>query len=159
MKSGKLINSGIPILCGTLLALMVLLTFLQIVLRQFFNYTFNWSDEVSQFFMSWNALFGIIWVTKNGQHLNTGIKLHKKLKERQIALIDAILALFIAAIAAIVAYQTLIASFSAMGTESLSLGWLKMGYVYLALPLAMLSVCYYYLKSFFQKLALIFKND
>jgi TRAP-type C4-dicarboxylate transport system permease small subunit len=159
LKLEKLINSGIPILCGTLLFVMVLLTFLQIVLRQFFNYTFNWSDEVAQFCMSWNALFGIIWVTKNGQHLNTGLKLHKKLNIKQIALIDAGLALFISVVSAIVAYHTAIASFSALGTDSLSLGWIKMGYVFFALPLAMLGVCYYYLKSFLKKLASLFKKD
>jgi TRAP-type C4-dicarboxylate transport system permease small subunit len=156
MRFGKFINLGIPILCGILLLIMVLLTFLQIVLRQFFNYTLNWSDEVAQFCMSWNALFGMIWVTKNDQHINAGFKLHKKLNEKQIAFIDAILALFIAIIAAIVAYQTAIASFSAMGTESLSLSWIKMGYVYLPLPITMLSVSYYYIKIFLKKMIPIF---
>ena len=92
MKSEKLINSGIPILCGVLLILIVSLTFLQIVLRQFFKFSLNWSDEVSQFCMTWMVLFGSIWATKNGQHLNTGFKLHKKLNKRLSGLIDGILA-------------------------------------------------------------------
>jgi TRAP-type C4-dicarboxylate transport system permease small subunit len=151
MKLGKIVNSGIPILCGTLLFLMVLFTFLQIILRQFFNFTFNWSDEVAQFCMSWNALFGLIWATKNDQHLNTGIKLHRKLNEKQIQMIDGFLALFAAVIVAVVAYQTAIFSFAAMKIESLSLSWIKMGYIFIVTPIAMLGVCYYFLKNFFMK--------
>jgi TRAP-type C4-dicarboxylate transport system permease small subunit len=159
MKLAKIINFGIPILCGVLLVLMVTLTFLQIVLREFFNSGIAWSDDVSQFCMTWLALFGSIWLTKNGQHLNTGIKLHQKLNERQICLIDGILALVIAITAAVVAYQSAIFSFSAMVIKSTSVSWLKMGYVFIALPLAMLATCYYYLKSFFKNLASIFKKN
>jgi TRAP-type C4-dicarboxylate transport system permease small subunit len=158
MKIEKLINSGIPILSGTLLGIIVLLTFLQIVLRGIFNYTFNWSDEVSQFLASWMVLFGSIWVTKYNRHLNTGLKLHQKLNERQIYLIDGILALIIAIIVAMVAYQSTIFTFLSMDGESLSLRWLKMGYVFIPLPLAMLFICYYYLKSFFKNIWLVFKK-
>jgi TRAP-type C4-dicarboxylate transport system permease small subunit len=159
VKLNKLIDFGIPILGGVLLGLMVLLTFGQIVLRELFNFSIPWSDEVSQFCMTWLALFGSIWVTKNNQHLNTGIKLHQKLNERQICLIDSVLALFIVIIAAVVAYQTAIFSITAMGIEILTLSWLKVGYAVIALPLFMLAVCCYYLKSFFKNLARIFKKD
>jgi C4-dicarboxylate transporter DctQ subunit len=159
MKLEKIIDSGVPILCIALLMIIVILTFLQIILRQFFNYTFNWSDEVSQFCMTWLALFGSIWATKNSQHLNTGFKLHKKLNKRQNYLIDSVLALVIAGVSAVVAYQSAIFSFAAMGVESLSLPWLKMGYVFIVLPLAMLAFCYYHLKSFFKNFSGIFKKD
>jgi TRAP-type C4-dicarboxylate transport system permease small subunit len=159
MKSGKLINSSISIFCGGLLLVMVVITFLQIVLREGFNFTFNWSDEVAQFCMMWLVCFGSIWATKNDEHLNIGIKLQQKLPERRICLIDSILALIIIGSVAVVVYQTAIVSFSSMSMESLSLHWLKMGYVYIALPFTMLWVCYYYLKSFFKNLARIFKKD
>ena len=159
MKLGKLINSGIPILCGVMLVLMVALTFLQIVFREVFDFSMNWSDEIEQFSMTWLTLFGSILITKNDQHINTGIKLHQKLNERQICLIDGILALVIAGSAAVIVYQSAIFSFTAMGIASLSLSWLKMGYVFIALPLAMLAVFYYYLKSFFKNLAFILKKD
>jgi TRAP-type C4-dicarboxylate transport system permease small subunit len=159
MKLEKIINFGIPILAGVLLLLMVLVTFLQIVLREFFNFSLNWSDEVSQFCMTWLALFGSIWVTKNDQHLNTGLKLHRKLNEKQVCLIDGILALLIVIIAAVVTYQTAIFSFSAMSIESLSLYWIKMGYIFIALPILMLAVFYYYLKNLFKNVLFIFKKD
>jgi TRAP-type C4-dicarboxylate transport system permease small subunit len=138
---------------------MIVFTFLQIILRQFFSFSLNWSDEVSQFCMSWLTLFGSIWVTKNNQHINTGLKLHRKLTKRQICLIDGVLALLIAIIAAVVAYQTALFSFMSMGISSLSLNWLKMGYIFIVLPLAMLAVFYYCLKSFFKNFACVFKKD
>jgi TRAP-type C4-dicarboxylate transport system permease small subunit len=159
MKSEKLIDFGIPILCGTLLFIIVTLTFLQIILRQFFEFTFNWSDEVAQFCMTWLALFGSIWATKNNQHLNTGLRLHNKFKERKVHLIDGILALIIGGAIAVAAYQNLMFVFAVINTESLSLPWLKMGYVFIALPLTMLALSYYYLKSFFKNFRCIFKKD
>jgi TRAP-type C4-dicarboxylate transport system permease small subunit len=159
MKLEKLINSFIPIFGGVLLVVIVLLTFLQIVLRQFFDFTFNWSDEVAQFCMTWLALFGSIWATKNNQHLNTGLKLHQRFNERQICLIDSILALVISSIGGMVAYQSAIFAFSSMSADSLSLPWLKMGYVFVAVPFFMLAVCYYYLKSFCKNIRVIFKRQ
>lgn len=159
MKLEKLINIGIPILCGVLISLIILFSFLQIFLRQFFNFSFNWTDEVSQFCMMWLALFGSIWLTKKDQHLNTGLKLHQKLNERQICLVDSILALVIAFIAGVAAYQTAIFSLTTMDNGSLSLNWLKMGYIFMALPLAMLAACYYYLKRFYKTIRSYLKKE
>jgi TRAP-type C4-dicarboxylate transport system permease small subunit len=158
MKFEKVINLVIPIFGGVLLLIMVGLTFVQIVLREFFDYTFNWSDEVAQFCMSWLALFGSIWVTQNNLHLNTGLKLHRKLNKKLICLIDSILALLVVVIAVVVAYQGVIYSLMTMNQASLSLTWIKMGCVFIALPLFMLAVCYYYLKSFFENMTRIFKK-
>jgi C4-dicarboxylate transporter DctQ subunit len=158
MKLEKIINSGIPVFSGALLLLIILFTFIQIVLRLFFKFSFNWSDEVSQFCLSWMILLGSIWVSKHEKHINTGFKLHKKLSKRQVCLIDGILELIIVGSAAVVAYQSAIFAFSTMDTESLSLSWIKMGYIFIALPIAMMAVCYYYLKSFFKNFARIFRR-
>jgi TRAP-type C4-dicarboxylate transport system permease small subunit len=159
MKLEKIVDTGIPIFGGILLLLMVSLTFLQIVLREFFEFSLNWSDEVAQFCMSWLALFGSIWVTKNSHHLNTGIKLHQKLNKKIVCLIDGILDLLIASIALVVSYQTALFAFSTMVIDSLSVPWLKMGYIFIALPIFMLAVIYYYIKSFFEKMIGIFRKD
>jgi C4-dicarboxylate transporter DctQ subunit len=159
MKFEKITNSIIPIFGGIMLLTIVMLTFLQIVLREFFGFSLSWSDEVVQFCISWLTLFGSIWVTQNNRHLNTGLKLHQKLNEKLIYLIDSILALLIATIAVVVAYQTAIFSLKAMDFESFSFSWLKMGYVFIAVPVFMLAVCYYYLKSFFDNITHMFKKD
>jgi C4-dicarboxylate transporter DctQ subunit len=159
MKLEKLVNPGMRMFGGVLLLLIVILSFLQIILREVFSFTFNWSDEVSQFGMTWLTLFGSIWVTKNGQHLNTGLKLHQKFNEKQICLIDGVLALMVAAATAVVAYQSAIFAWTTMEIQSMSLPWLKMGYVFIALPFTMLILCYYHLKYFFKSLAFIVKKE
>jgi TRAP-type C4-dicarboxylate transport system permease small subunit len=158
MKLGKLVNFGIPIFGGMLLVAMIAITFLQIILRELCTFSLNWSDEVTQFCMTWLTLFGSIWVTKNNQHLTTGLKLQQKLNGRQVHLIESILDLVIAGFTAVVAYQSAIYSFALMAAEAVSLPWIKMGFVYIALPIAMLAMCYYHLKSFLLNLKLIFKK-
>jgi TRAP-type C4-dicarboxylate transport system permease small subunit len=155
----KLINSGIPILCGVLLIFIVLLIFVQIVFREFFCFNFNWTDEIAQFCMTWLSLLGLIWANENDRHLKTGLKLHKKLNKRLIGLIDSVIALIIVGIAAVVTYQSLIFTMMEMGHESLSLPWLKMGYVFIVLPIAMFATCCSYLKIFFIDLTTVFKKD
>jgi TRAP-type C4-dicarboxylate transport system permease small subunit len=157
MKLEKLINYGIPNLCGVLLILMVSFVFVQIVGREIFNFSFNWSDEGAQFCMMWMVLLGSIYLTKHGQHINTGLKAHQKLNRRLIGLIDCILALATVGSASVVAYQSAIFAFS--GFKAVSLPWFNMVYVYIAVPIFMLALGYYYLKNFFKNLARIFKKD
>jgi C4-dicarboxylate transporter DctQ subunit len=159
MKFNKLLDSGIPIFSGVLLILMVTFTFLQIILRELFSFSLNWSDEATQFSMVWMVLFGSIWLTKHDQHISTGFKLHQKFNKRLIYLIDGIIALVTVVSAAVVAYQSALFVLVTITYESKSLPWLKMGYVYIALPIFMLTLSYYYLKSFLKNLALIFKKD
>jgi TRAP-type C4-dicarboxylate transport system permease small subunit len=159
MKVFKIIDSGIPILGGILFLFTVIITFLQIILREFFDFSLNWSDEITQFCITWIVLFGSIWATKNNQHLNVGVKLHQKLNSRQALLIDSVLEFLIAIVAAVAAYRGAIYSFSSMNTEALSISWMKMGYVFIALPIAMMTLCYYHLKSFFKNVWLIFKKN
>jgi TRAP-type C4-dicarboxylate transport system permease small subunit len=159
MKVEKHFNSCISNFCAGLLLLIVGFTFLQVFLREFFNCGLLWIDEVSRFCMVWMGLFGSIWVTNSNKHLNVGLKLHKKLDKRLVYLIDGIFALFIVIIAAVVAYQTAIFTSTSMSMASTSLNWLKMGYVFIAVPVAMLALAYYYLKSFFKNLRSLFKRD
>jgi TRAP-type C4-dicarboxylate transport system permease small subunit len=159
MKQEKLINTIIPNFIAGMLLLLTALTFLQVVLREFYNFGLPWIDEVSRFSMIWVGLFGSIWITKNNQHLNVGLRLHKKLNKKLVDLIDGLSALFIAVIALVAAYQTAIFAFMSMSTSSSSLGWLKLGYVFIALPLAMLALTYYYLKSFLKNFRRTFKKN
>jgi TRAP-type C4-dicarboxylate transport system permease small subunit len=158
MKLEKIINFGIPILCGALLILMLSLTFGQIVLREFFNFSLTWSDEISQFCMTWLALFGSIWLDKNNRQLNTGLKLHQKFNKRLVCLIDSILALTIVIFTAVGAYQGVLYVFITLNQASLSLDWLKMGYVFIAVPIFMLGGCYYYLKKFLKNVSSLFQK-
>jgi TRAP-type C4-dicarboxylate transport system permease small subunit len=159
MKFEKFINSFVPILCGVLLVVIVVVTFAQIVLRNFFDSGLPWYDDVSQFSMSWLALFGSMWATQNHQHLDTGLKLHRKFNKKLYCLTEGLLALLIVGSAVLLAYQSTVFCLTSMSVSSIALPWLKMGYVFIALPLAMLFLCYYYLRSFFKNLVRIFKED
>jgi TRAP-type C4-dicarboxylate transport system permease small subunit len=159
MKLNKIVNSLIPVLCGALLVVMVALTFLQIIFREFYDFSMSWSDEVSQFCMTWMVLLGLIWVTKNNQHLNTGLKLHKKLNERQICLIDSLLTLIVAVVTGVIAYHSAIFSLRQWDMESLSISWVKLGYIFVVLPIAMLALCYYYSKDFLKNLGRFFTKE
>lgn len=158
MKLEKIVDYGIRIFSGVMLVGMVAVTFLQIVLREIFHYSLNWSDEITQYCMTWLALVGSIWVTKNNRHLNTGFKLYEKLNGRQVRLIDSILALLIAGVAAVVTYQSAMFACSSMNVDSLALPGFKLGYIFIAIPLFMVTVCYYYLKIFIKNVACVFKR-
>jgi C4-dicarboxylate transporter DctQ subunit len=160
MKLEKLIDCGIPIFNGVLLAIMVISTFLQIIGREFFGYSFSWVEKIVQFCLMWLALIGSIWLTKNNRHMNTGLKLHQKLNKRLVCLIDGIVALVIAIVTAVVVYQTVIFTFMTRGGVFDGVpSWLKMEYVFSVLPLAMVAFCYYYLKNFFRNLVFFLKKD
>jgi C4-dicarboxylate transporter DctQ subunit len=159
MKLVKIIDSGIPILCGLLLIGIVLLTFMQIVMREMFDFSLVWGDEVSQFCMTWLILIGSIWITKNDQHMNTGLKMHQKLNKRQIYLIDSLLALLIVVVAMLVAYRSTIFAFQQLNTGSCTVPWIKMGYVFAGVPFAMLALSYYNFKNVFKNLVRILHKD
>jgi TRAP-type C4-dicarboxylate transport system permease small subunit len=159
MKLEKLVDSGISIICGALLVVICTVNFTQIVLRNIFNTGLVWYDDVSQFSMSWLVLFSAIWLTKNNRHLSVGLKLHQKLNKRVVYLIDGILELMIAIIVVVLAYQSAVFAFLAMDIQAVALPWVKMGCVYMMLPIAMLGVFYYSIKSFFRNLAFVFKKD
>jgi TRAP-type C4-dicarboxylate transport system permease small subunit len=159
MKLGKIIDVGIPILGGVLLVLIVVCSFLPVILREFFKFGFVWFDDLSQYCMVWMIYVGSIWVTKNNQHLCIGVKLHRNLNKRLVCLIDGILALLIVISVTSIAYNSAIFFLSRLGLESMTIPCIKMGYVYIALPLAMLALGYYYLQSFIKNVLHIFKKD
>jgi C4-dicarboxylate transporter DctQ subunit len=157
MKTDKIVDFGIPILSGVLLILMVTFIFSQIVVREIFNFSFNWSAEGAQFCMMWMVLLGSIYLTRHDQHINTGLKVHQRLNKRLVALIDCILALATVGSVSVVTYQSAIFAFS--GFRAVSLPWFNMVYVYIAVPIFMLDLGYDYLIKFFKNLVLIFKKD
>jgi TRAP-type C4-dicarboxylate transport system permease small subunit len=159
MKLEKIVNYGIPIFAGVMLIEMVGVTFLQIVLREFFDYNFNWSDEITQYCMMWLTFIGSIWVTKYERHISTGIKFQSKLSPRLVSLIDSFLELVIVGVAAVVAYQNTIFSIDSLSMDSTAIPGLKMGWIFIVLPVFMLTVCYYYTKKFFKDLVRVFKKD
>ncbi len=57
------------ILIATLLAIMILLAFAQIVLRNFFATGFSWGDSLVRYLVVWVGFVGAAIATKEGKHI------------------------------------------------------------------------------------------
>ena len=55
-------------ICRTLLAGFVCLLFMQIVSRQFFDYSFSWTEELSVYMFVWFVFFGASYAAKLAAH-------------------------------------------------------------------------------------------
>ncbi|MDT3670132.1 MAG: TRAP transporter small permease [Aromatoleum sp.] len=55
-------------LCETLLAFFVLLLFVQILLRQFFQYSLPWGEELATYMFVWFAYLGAVVAAKMSAH-------------------------------------------------------------------------------------------
>ncbi len=55
-------------ICQTLLVSFVVILFAQIVSREFFHYTFSWSEELSTYMFVWFVFFGASYAAKLGAH-------------------------------------------------------------------------------------------
>lgn len=63
------IESVVDVFMKSFLALMGILTFSNIVLRYFFNYSITWTEEMSRFLFVWLIFLGAIGALKDGNHL------------------------------------------------------------------------------------------
>lgn len=75
-----------------LLALMVLITFSQVIARDFFNTSWGSALELTQVLFAWLILFGMSYGIKKGIHLGVDIFIHKfsGLTFRLLALLGAL---------------------------------------------------------------------
>ncbi|MGB0893538.1 MAG: TRAP transporter small permease [Parashewanella sp.] len=64
----KHVNNAEEYFCALLLALFVMLLFAQIVLRQLFQYSIPWGDEVATYMFVWFAYLGAVVAAKMSAH-------------------------------------------------------------------------------------------
>ncbi|KON79605.1 TRAP transporter small permease [Azoarcus sp. PA01] len=64
----KFVSNIEEYLCETLLALFVLLLFVQILLRQFFQYSLPWGEELATYMFVWFAYLGAVVAAKMSAH-------------------------------------------------------------------------------------------
>ncbi|MGF1876421.1 TRAP transporter small permease [Photobacterium frigidiphilum] len=64
----KHLNNIEEYMCALLLAVFVILLFLQILLRQFFQYSIPWGDEVATYMFVWFAYLGAVVAAKMSAH-------------------------------------------------------------------------------------------
>lgn len=64
----KLLDNVENILCQLLLVTFVLLLFAQIILRNLFNYSLPWGDELATYAFVWFAYLGAVYAAKKSAH-------------------------------------------------------------------------------------------
>jgi len=83
-----------------LLTVMTLITFVQVVARYVFNYSFVWALELVTFLFAWLIFLGISYGVRVGSHIGVDalVRLLSPAKARAVAIVATVLCLVYAAI-------------------------------------------------------------
>lgn len=143
-KLDKILESVLSLLLG----LMVLNVLWQVGSRYLLNDPSAFTDELSRYLLIWVGLLGAAYASGKGMHVSIEL-LERKLDDRQ----KRFQQIFIQFVVAIFAILVLISGGIRLVYISFKLGQtssamqLSLGYVYLALPLSGLLICYYSLSD------------
>jgi TRAP-type C4-dicarboxylate transport system permease small subunit len=121
-----------------LLSLMTLFIFMQVVYRYVLRQPLSWSEELSRYLFSAITLFGAVLLYRDNKHINmTLLKDLIKNKTAKTA-VDIFAALLVLFFLGVVIRYGFPMSFKMLNLNSFSSSmiWLKMGYVYLLLPVS-----------------------
>ena len=123
-------------ICRTLLALFVLLLFAQIVSREFFGYSFSWSEELATYMFVWFVFFGASYAARLSAHNRVTFQF-KALPKKLVNVIEGIADLFWLVFNVYFIYLSFNFVFFKMNLfwKSQTLG-VPMKYIYLILPIA-----------------------
>jgi TRAP-type C4-dicarboxylate transport system permease small subunit len=72
-RVGFLIRNLEEIVCGFLLASIIVVMFLDVVLRYLFKSPFLWTDEYTRLALIWMTFTGVIVAVKKGTHINVDV--------------------------------------------------------------------------------------
>ena len=140
---------------AALLFFVVALTSFQILGRLVFQVYLPWGDEVSRFAAIWMTFVGAVYLMKTHAHLSVGIRLQSELHPRVAAGIDAFVDVCIGSISLIAAYHTALFAWASMDYRASSLVWLRMGLVFLAVPVGMAAIACLSLRDLYRHLGLM----
>ena len=123
-------------ICRTLLAIFVVLLFAQILSREFFGYSFSWSEELATYMFVWFVFFGASYAARLSAHNRVTFQF-KAMPKKMVHIIEGIADLFWLAFNVYFVYLSFNFVFFKMNAfwKSQTLG-IPMKYVYLILPLA-----------------------
>ena len=123
-------------ICRTLLAIFVLLLFAQILSREFFGYSFSWSEELATYMFVWFVFFGASYAARLSAHNRVTFQF-KALPTKVVHVIEGIADLFWLAFNVYFVYLSFNFVFFKMNAfwKSQTLG-VPMKYVYMILPIA-----------------------
>jgi TRAP-type C4-dicarboxylate transport system permease small subunit len=138
----KTINSGVVkavnALMVALMSMMTLFIFMQVLFRYVLRQPLSWSEELSRYLFSAITLFGATLLYRSNKHINmTLLKDLIKNKTAKIAM-DIVASLLVLFFLGVVIRFGFPMSLKMLKFDSFSpsMVWLKMGYVYLLLPVS-----------------------
>lgn len=138
------LDKVLEVLLSLLLGLMVLNVLWQVASRYIFNDPSIFTDELARYLLIWIGLMGAAYAS--GKNMHVSIELLKtKLNPNQQKLQDKIIQLLIITFAVfvlIIGGARLVYISFQLGQESSAMQ-IPLGYVYLALPLSGLLICFY----------------
>ena len=145
------VDKSLEIALSVLLSLMVINVLWQGTSRYIFNDPSSFTDELARYMLIWLGLLGSAYAS--GKHMHVAIELlDRKLTDGQIrkkqVFINAGIFLFALVVLIIGGIRLVYISFHLGQTSSAM--QLSLGYVYLALPLSGLLICYYALLDILQ---------
>jgi C4-dicarboxylate transporter, DctQ subunit len=80
-------------ICRAILVFFVVLLFMQILSREFFDYSFSWSEELATYSFVWFVFFGASYAAKLGAHNRVTFQFNK-LPKKTVNVIEGIADLF-----------------------------------------------------------------
>ena len=102
-RAGKALEDAVLVI---LLTGMIVLAAGQIVLRNFFDIGFFWTDEMLRLLVLWLAVAGAVAASRNNRHISIAV-LDRFLPKTAKAAVDVVLHLFTAGICGLVTWHSL----------------------------------------------------
>lgn len=127
------------ILCGIMFVTficMVIITFLQVLFRYYFEMPLSWTEESAKYLFMWATYTGASVAFYEGKHINVTLAFDYFKSARLKAGILLLADIFCMWFLLVFAYQGVIVSqrVFALGQFSPSMPWLPIGITYLAIP-------------------------
>jgi TRAP-type C4-dicarboxylate transport system permease small subunit len=126
-----------------ILGSMILLAAAQIVMRNFFDFGFIWSDEALRMMVLWIALAGAVAASRNDRHINVAV-LDRFLPARVKSLVKILVNGFTAAICGLVAWHSVKFVLTSREFGDLLMGGIPAWIPQLILPVGFGLICYRY---------------
>ncbi|UXX81319.1 TRAP transporter small permease [Reichenbachiella carrageenanivorans] len=147
------LDKFLEISLSLLLGLMVLNVLWQVASRYLLNDPSAFTDELSRYLLIWVGLLGAAYASGKGMHVAIEL-LERKLTTQQKHIQQLTIRILISAfsIVALIVGGTRLVIISFQLGQTSSAMHLSLGYVYLALPLSGLLICFYALSDFFTQL-------
>jgi TRAP-type C4-dicarboxylate transport system permease small subunit len=125
-------------LMTALMSLMTLFIFMQVLYRYVLRQPLSWSEELSRYLFSAITLFGAVSLYRDNKHINmTLLKdlIKNKTAKTAVDIIAAVLVLLFLGVVIRYGFPMSLKMLN-LNSFSPSMVWLKMGYVYLLLPVS-----------------------